>query len=110
MDLFEYATALRDRGMGLAADAQDRARPAFREIALSAIKRIASRQSTVHVNDLFNEIVERPEHPNCMGSIWKEAAHNDWIIMTDQTRQCVDPRKHRHRSPVYRSLIYRGFQ
>lgn len=109
MDLFEYGSTLRDRGMGTAADAQDRARPEFREIALAAIKRIALRQDTVHVNDLFAEIVERPSHPNCMGSIWKEAANNDWIIMTDRTRQCVDPRKHRHRSPVYRSLICKVF-
>jgi hypothetical protein len=107
-DLFDYGAAARERGMGLAADAEDAHNPDFRELALNAIRRIAKRQSTVHVNDLFAEITERPVHPNCMGSIWREAAKNDWIIMTDRTRQCIDPKKHRHRSPVYQSLIYRG--
>jgi len=103
--LLKWGEQQRDRGMGLAADAQDRARPHFREAALVAIKRIALRQNTVHANDLYTEVLGEADHPNCWGSIWKEAATNGWIIMTDTTRQCVDPKKHRHRSPVYRSLI-----
>jgi hypothetical protein len=103
--LLDWGARQRDRGMALAADAQDRARPHFREAALAAIKRVALRQQTVHANDLITEILGEPEHPNCWGHIWREAAANDWIIMTDQTRQCIDPKKHRHRSPVYRSLI-----
>lgn len=95
--------------MGLAADAQDRARPEFREMALQAIQQVAMLQEFVHVNDVLMQLGdERPTHPNCWGSIWREATKNDWIIMTDRTKQCVDPRKHRHRSPIYRSLIYRS--
>lgn len=110
MDLLEWGEKQRDRGVGLALDAQDRARPEFRDVALAALRRIASRQPTVHVNDLYEEIIERPTHPNAMGGIWREAANLEtgFLVMTNETRKCIDPRKHAHRSPVYRSTIYRG--
>lgn len=106
MDLIDLAENLKQRGMSLADAAQDFARPNFRTAALNAIRVVALRQEFVHVDDVLNEIIERPEHPNCWGSIWTQAAKNDWIVMTDRTRQSADPRKHRHRSPVYRSLIF----
>jgi hypothetical protein len=109
-DLFEYARQLRDTGMARAAAAQDRADPSYRAAVLEAIKSIARRQATVHVNDLYNLGIERPKHHNVMGSIWREAANHRWIAMTDRTAPCIDPLKHRHRSPIYKSLIFGGME
>lgn len=113
-DLLEWGEKMRDRGMALAMDAIERNRPDFEQVIINTLRRIAVRQETVHCNDLYLEIFEprlvrRPENFNCMGSIWRRCSNpkTGFLLMTDKTRQCVDPLKHRHRSPEYLSLIYR---
>lgn len=110
MDLLEYGESLRDKGTGLAADAQDRVRPEFGEIVKRYLRMIARRQEFVHQNDLHAVMIERPSHPNSLGSIWRACAHpkHGFLEMTDRTEKCVDPRKHAHRSPLYRSRIFRS--
>lgn len=108
MDLVDLAASLRDRGMSLAAEAQDRASPSWSDIAYQAIVMVARSQAHVHVDDII-PLVERPSHPNAWGSVWQRAIKRGVIVHSGQVRPCAsDPRKHRHQSPVYASRLYGG--
>lgn len=109
MDLFEHAQIRRDRGMGLAADAEDREQPEFSEAAYQAIRTIAARQSTVHVDDVLRECLLRPHHYNAWGAVWLRAIRECLIVHSGQVRPCtVDAKKNAHRYPIYRSLVCGG--
>jgi hypothetical protein len=107
MDLIELAEVLRDRGMSLATEAQDRKVPAWSQVAYEAIVRIAERQETVHVDNVIEAGVPAPAHPNAWGSVWMKAIKNGVIERTGTVRPSADPAKHKHNYPVYRSNIHR---
>lgn len=106
-DLFEYAQKRRDRGMALAADAQDRVEPTWSDDALRAIETVARRQATVHVDDVL-PLVSPPAHHNAWGSIWLHAIRAGVIVKTDRRRRSTDPKKHAHEYPVYASRLWRN--
>jgi hypothetical protein len=111
-DLFDGAAgaALRDAGMTVASDAQERAAPDWLERAYQAIVRVALESPSVHVDDVLAIFLERPDHPNAWGSVWTQAIRNGVISRTGRTRETNDRRKHRHQYPIYRSEIYRDQQ
>jgi hypothetical protein len=109
-DLVELARDLRDRNMSLAERHQDSASPDWSTRARLALERLARRQPTVHIDDMLLEFTEQPEDHHAWGSVWRNAALAKVIEKPKPTeyRPCtVDPKKHAHASPVYRSLIYR---
>lgn len=107
-DLFEIAQCRRERGMGLAADAEDREQPEFAEIAYSAIRTIAEQQDTVHVDDVLPLCTVKPNHPNAFGAVWMRAIRERIIAHSGTVRPCrTDAKKNAHRYPVYRSLVGR---
>ena len=108
-DLFSWAdgAALRDAGMALAGEAQEQEQPGWGERAYQAIVRVASMQSTVHIDDVrrvFHE--EAPNHPRAWGGVWRRAIADGVISRTGAMREAADRRKHRHHYPVYRSEIF----
>jgi hypothetical protein len=109
-DLFARAdgAALRDAGMAVASDAQERTAPGWAERAYQAIAHAARTQSSVHVDDVLAIFPERPDHPNAWGSVWTKALRAGVISRTGRTRETNDRRKHRHQYPIYRSETYRG--
>jgi hypothetical protein len=105
--LLKLRRLLRDRGISLADGAQARIAPHWRELAYEAIVEVARQQDTVHVDDVLRSFPFRPEHHNAWGAVWMRAIRNRVIASTGTIRPCtIDPGKHRHNSPVYRSLIY----
>lgn len=97
----------RDKGMGLAADAEDRAQPDFAERAYAAICAVALRQSTVHVDDVLKVCFVKPHHANAWGAVWVRAIKTGVIERTGTVRPCMtDIKKHKHQYPIYRSTIY----
>ena len=98
--------ALRDAGMALATEAQEQEQPGWGERAYQAIVRVASMQSTVHIDDVrrvFHE--EAPNHPRAWGAVWVRAVKDRVLEPTGTVRNTTDPRKHRHPCPIYRSLL-----
>jgi hypothetical protein len=104
VDLVELAESLRERGMSLAADAQDRVAPAWADEAFNAIVKVARCQSTVFVDDVWPKVAP-PSHPNAFGAVWMRAIRQKVIEPTGERRRSIAPRKHAHSYPVYRSLI-----
>jgi hypothetical protein len=106
-DLFSWADggALRDAGMAVAAEAQERDAPGWAERAYQAIVRVARFRSSVHVDDVLRIFTEQPAHPNAWGAVWTRAIRDGVISRTGQVRETNDRRKHRHLYPVYRSEI-----
>ena len=105
----DKAGALRDDGMALAAEAEDRSSPEFRDIAYRAILNVASRQPTVHIDDVLAECKIRPLHPNAWGSVWTRAIKAGIIRSSGISRRCaVDIKKRKHVYPVYESTIFRA--
>ena len=104
VDLVEMAEDLRNRGMTLAAKAQDHVEPEWAELAFQAIVTAARRQSTVHVDDVWPKVAP-PHHHNAWGSVWMRAIKGKIIEKTTARRHSIAPRKHKHEYPVYRSLI-----
>lgn len=113
MNLFEHAEAQailrRDRGMALAADAQDRAVPGFTELAYAHIFNLACEHEEVHIDLFLTTFKIKPDHPNAFGAPWQKAKRDRVIEHSGRVLPCtVDPTKHAHQYPLYRSLIYRG--
>lgn len=108
--LFDYALAQkrRDLGIGRAADAQDRDAPGWGDCAYDAIKLVAQRQATVHVDDVLKIFNVAPTHPNCWGAPWQRAIKNGVIARTGTVRPSADAKKNAHQYPVYRSLLWRS--
>jgi hypothetical protein len=108
-DLIALAEDLRARGISLADKVERATEPGWSEKAYLAIVTVAKRQATVHVNDVVEIFDQMPKHPNAWGAIWSRAKRDGVIAHRgDPPRKCADVRKHRHLSPVYRSLVYRG--
>lgn len=112
MNLFEHAEAQaimrRNRGMAVAADAQDRAVPGFSELAYSHIFNLACEHEEIHIDLFLQTFKLRPEHPNAFGAPWQKAKRERIIEHSGRVRPCtVDPAKNAHLYPVYRSLVYR---
>lgn len=95
----------RDRGMALAAEAQERARHAWSQAAYETLIRLAQRQEFIHVDDLV-PLCPPPEHPNAWGAVWQRALRTGVIERSGQMRASYQPQKHLHRYPVYRSRIF----
>ena len=114
-DLFTFAAReaerRKQRGMGLAADAQERDAPGFGELAYRHIVRLAQRHPEIHI-DLFLSTFEfKPDRPNAMGSVWQRAIREKIIAHSGRVRKCkADPVKAAHSYPVYSSLVYRKDQ
>lgn len=111
MDLFDHAQAkeneairLRDRGMSIAADAQESAAPDWAGRAYAAIVGIARGRPTIHVDDVLEVFQEEPHHPNAWGAVWMRAIREGDIERTGTVRPSTDPKKHSHLYPIYRSL------
>lgn len=110
MDLFEHSRAQeiirRDRGMALAADAQEQATPGFSELAYRHICNLAADHAEVHIDLFLSTFKIKPEHPNAFGSPWQRAKRDGIIKHSGRVRPCtVDPAKNAHLYPVYSSLI-----
>lgn len=101
----EEADRQRDRGMALAAHAEG---PDFATAAYMAIRAVALRQITVHVDDVRRQCLLQPAHPNAFGAVWMRAIREGLIAPTGQRRKSTDPKKHAHQYPVYASLIVRA--
>jgi hypothetical protein len=107
-DLFSHrdqGTTLRNNGMDQAFYAEERDSDwcgRFR----AEILRIASRQEFVHVNDLLG--FDEPRHKNAAGPIWQSLVREKKLAWTNTFQQCLDPKKRRRQSPIYRSLIWGG--
>lgn len=107
-DRVETARQMRDAGMSLAAFAQDQKSPGWGDLAYAAIRDIAARQETVHVDDVLTEFSLPPHHPNAWGGVWMRAIRNGVIERTGTVRHCrTDIGKHSHLYPVYRSKLWR---
>jgi hypothetical protein len=106
LDLIQQGKDLRDTGMVRAQVAQEFTAPGWSDRAYGEIERIASIQEFIHANDLRG--FEKPSHPNAWGGVWMRAIKNRIIARTGRIEPCIDPLKHKHNSPVYRSLVYRG--
>jgi hypothetical protein len=103
---FPLALLRRNRGMGHAADAEDREQPEFAEAAYAAIRTVAEKQDTVHVDDVLPLCAVKPNHPNASGAVWMRAIRERIIEHSGMVRPCrTDAKKNAHRYPVYRSLI-----
>jgi hypothetical protein len=111
-DLFAWAdgAALRDSGMAIAGEAQERCAPGWAERAYQAIVAVARFRPEVHVDDVLLIFREQPEHPNAWGAVWSRAIRDHIISRTGVMRETNDRRKHRHRYPVYASQICGGSQ
>lgn len=106
---FNLSQRRRERGMGLAADAEDREQPDFGEVAFATIRAIAQRKQTVHVDDVLEECPLAPHHPNAWGAVWMRAIRQKIIVHSGTVRPCrTDTKKNAHQYPVYRSMIYQG--
>lgn len=111
MDLFQHAALaerLRDAGMARASEAQDRAMPAWNEMAYRAIVAVAKTQGDVHVDDVLRVFRDPADHPNAWGSVWMRAVRDGVIERTNRVRPSFDPAKHKHQYPIYRSNIFRS--
>lgn len=111
MDLFSHAAMaakLRDAGMALASEAQDRAIPSWSELAYRAIVAVARTQGEVHVDDVLRVFTAKPEHHNAWGAPWMRALKDGVIERTGRVRPSFDPGKHKHQYPIYRSKIFQG--
>lgn len=108
IDLFAWAdgSVLRDRGMALAADAQEHDAPGWSRLAYDVIVDIAASQRTVHVDDVLARLDAAPVHPNAWGSVWRKAIAAGIISRSGQMRETRDPRKHRHQYPIYFSELW----
>ena len=112
-DLFDFAEAQavhrRNRGMTLAADAQDRTTPGFTDLAYEHICSLARAHEEIHIDLFLRTFNIKPEHPNAFGAPWQRAKKTGIIAHSGRVKKCsVDPAKNAHLYPVYRSLIYRG--
>ena len=106
LDLLDYAKRQRDAGMSLATAAQDSIDPEWSDLAYAAIVNVARCQSEVHVDDVLRTFNRKPDHPNSWGAVWMKAIRNRIIKHSGSVRPCtVDPAKHAHQYPLYRSLI-----
>ena len=106
-DLFSHAAARAARDRGLTQATGHAAR--FAESAYAAIKAVAERQATVHIDDVLRLGLAPPHHPNAWGAVWMKAIRDKLIERTVETRPCtLDRKKHAHRYPVYRSLVRRS--
>ncbi len=107
-DLFGWAdgAARRDRGMAIASEAQEHDVPGWAARAYAAIVVVACHQPTVHVDDVLRIFREQPAHFNAWGAVWQRAIRDGVISRTGMIRECRDPKKHRHLSPLYRSEIF----
>lgn len=106
-DLFDWAKYRRDAGMTEAAFAEVFSNPDFGEAAYAAICHVARRQCEVHVDDVLRFFKMKPAHHNAWGSVYMRAIRDGVLIKTGMVRPCtVDPLKHKHSSPVYRSGLF----
>jgi len=98
-------TVKRDDGMALAAGA---APALWLDYAYRVLCDVAREQPTVHVDDVEPRLTWKAEaHPNARGTLWKRALREGVLGEVVGLRATTLPGKHRHRSPVYRSLVYR---
>jgi hypothetical protein len=105
MDLVDLAEHLRNRGMSLAARAEDFVQPDFAQAAYIAIRAVALRQELLHVDDIRRQCLIEPSHFNSWGAVWMRAIRDGLIERTGQYRKSTDPKKHAHQYPIYLSLI-----
>lgn len=77
----------------------------WRDRAYAAIEREARTFNELYVDNILMMFSEPPPHPNCWGAVWLKAIRNGLIERTGETLTTADRGKHRHRYPVYRSLV-----
>jgi hypothetical protein len=95
------------QGMMSAKSSEERDNPGFTERMLSTIYDIAVEHAELHI-DLFAD-AEKPQHPNCLGSVWTKAIKLGWIEPTGEWRKStVDSIKHARKYPIYRSNVFRA--
>jgi hypothetical protein len=116
----EREGAARDKGMDLAAAAQELSNPGWHDRADAALRRLAERTPAVFVDDLyldmglvdedFNPVAgaDWPSHANAWASVWQRAIRDEVLAKEPVSYQPTRlPGKHRHIYPVRRSLVYR---
>lgn len=101
--------AAKQRGMDAASGHEDARWNAY---AAAKLRAVALAKPYVHVDDLYAVCAWQPRNPNAWGSIWSAAQRgaDRYLAITDRTRPTNLPGKHRHRYPIYASLIYQGDQ
>jgi hypothetical protein len=103
--IMSLGTELRDEGMALASDAQERETPGWHARAYGALVELARLRGQIHTDDLADFFTEKPHHFNAWGAVWKQAVKEGVIERTGHVRMSLDPNKHGHAAPVYRSLL-----
>lgn len=101
---------LKENGMILAAEAQDREDKTWREKLLDLLRELARQLQYLDSDDLYAAGVPKPAHSNAMGSIWKEAIARGWIVETleEPRRRSRRPEAHGAKMTRYKSLIWEG--
>jgi len=94
---------LRDEGMVLASEAEERDNIGWSNRAFAAIVALARVKDEIHANDLNG--FERPKHHNAWGSVWTRAINDGIIEWNGALRKASAPQKHARLYRVYRSLI-----
>jgi hypothetical protein len=84
---------------------------AWRVQAMEALYRVARRQATLTVDDVYAECQVRPPSPNAWGSLWAEASwatplHGPLIKPTNEYVRSKQKQAHGRKVPVYASLVY----
>ncbi len=99
---------LRDEGMALSAEAEDRNNPGWDERALDAIRFVAEDNEYFTSDDVREHFSEEPHHPNAWGAVWKKAVRLRWIEeATDKPRvKSRRPLAHASKIPVYKSHLW----
>lgn len=111
MNDIDIGDALKDHGMLLASEAEDRERAWWRHHALERLRDLAELSEFLDSDDLRDWGVEEPKHPNAWGSVWQKAVKEGWIeeAVGQQRRKSQRPTAHASKMTVYRSLIWCGF-
>ena len=99
---------LRDEGMTLASDAEERDNNGWSQRALDALYGLAAVQQLLDSNDLRAVFDEEPLHPGAWGSVWKKAINRRWIeeALGEPRRPALNPRQHAMKVTRYRSLVW----
>jgi hypothetical protein len=83
---------------------------AWIEDCVTALHALALIRPTVTGDDLHAAVailgLGAPTHPNAFGAVWKQAQRDGFLRITDRTVLSKRPVAHRHRLPVWESLVF----
>ncbi|SFM00166.1 hypothetical protein SAMN03159423_4832 [Bradyrhizobium sp. NFR13] len=108
--LFDWAEGARARDAGMieASFAETLSGSDYPEALEAAIRHVAIHQCTVHIDDVLPLLKVKPLHPNSAGWVWTKLIADKVIVETNESLRSKDPKKRRHRYPVYASGLFSG--